>query len=113
MNNYQKMRHTGKIIRQKLLDFGFSEIYTMPHLRFQKGWKLDNVMEFDAIGWKGKQFKKEICLFQYKTGKRPSKQNRITMKRLHKIYSVRIYWVTRIKRKVFLYDAVEDNEVEL
>ena len=113
--NRQKMYRTNSIIKKRLLQNGFSEIYLFPHLRFSKDYYVEDV-GFDAMGWQNIDNinKKRCCFFQFKTGNiKLSKKTRFKYKKYEKKYLCKFFWIIRDRGRVIMYSTTHENGIEL
>lgn len=103
--NRQKMYKTNGLVRKKLIEMGFIDIFFFPHLRFSKDYHI-NGLGFDAIAWKKEGESSYILyLFQIKTNCKPSKETLEAYYKAEKLYNCRLCWITKTDGKLYLFNA--------
>lgn len=114
VNTRLKMQTTNKIIKKKLVELGWTDIHTFPHMRFSKDYTIDGE-GFDAFGWTNIDDKNKIIWFlQYKSNLKCPKK---IMKKYIEIESKRMCkcaWITKIDRKgVFMFTTLHPKGIRL
>ena len=71
VNRYRKMRKTNRIVKNWLIENGFSFIYLVPHARWSKDIIIDNC-RFDGFAFRKNE--KIIYFLNLKTNKKISKK---------------------------------------
>jgi hypothetical protein len=110
MVNTRAKQHNGDmIIKRKLGELGFTNLYSFPHMRFSKDYNIGEA-GFDCIGWRNGNFtdRKMLHLFQFKATKdkaKPSKKMLAEYKNIEREHFCKCIWVNKVDRDgIYWYD---------